>query len=503
TGQMARGGVREGDVAREIGASTGLPPPAELAAAIHSETEGSPLFVTEIVRLLVVEGRLSEPEARVHIPSTVRAVIGRRVGRLSEECRGVLVLAAVLGREFGLVPLARLSSRSRVELFEVLDEAIVERVVAEIPGARDRLRFTHALIRDTLYEGLTPSRRLQLHRQAGEVLEAAYAGDLDSHLTELAHHFFAAAPSGEEERALDYARRAGERAASLLAYEEAARLYEMALTLGVADILRCDLLLALGDAQARAGDESGAKQTFLQAADLARGLQASEQLARAALGYGGRFVWARAGTDVHLAPLLEGALATLEPEDGELRVRVLARLAGALRDQVDRGLRDKLSEEALEMARRIADPATLAYALDGRCMATFWPENTEERIALATEFMELADAIGDRERAAAACYYRMMFQLELGDMPAVRAGLDAYRLRADELRQPAQLWLLVVTRATLALFDGRFEQAEELISEALARGQGAQRSDAVLSYRIQRFTLATARGGLEEVENEL
>src|SRR5437870_13252221 len=108
-------------------------------------------------------------------------------------------------------------------------------------------------------------------------------------------------------------------------------------------------------------------------------------------------------------------------------------------------------------------------------MATFWRENTKERIALATEFRELADRIGDRERTAAACYYRTMFQLELGDMPAVRAGLDAYRLRADELRQPAQLWLLVVTRATLALFEGRFEEAEAKISEALACGRGAQR----------------------------
>src|SRR5262249_48681519 len=391
TGQMARGGVREGDVAQYIEASTGIPPPAELAAAIHSETEGSPLFVTEIVRLLVVEGRLSEPEARVHIPSTVRAVIGRRVGRLSEEGRGVLGLAAGLGREFGLVPLARLSSRSRIELFEVLDEAIVERVVAEIPGARDRARFTHALIRDTLYEGLTPSRRLQLHRQAGEVLEAAYADDLDAHLTEPAHHFFSAAPAGGGGRGVHYPRRAGARAASLLAYEEAARLFEMALTLGAADTLRCDLLLALGDAQARAGDETDAKQTFLQAAHLGRNLRAWEQLARAALGYGGRFVWARAGTDAHTAPLLESALASLGPEDSELRVKVLARLAGALRDQVDRGPRDTLSAEAVQMARRIGDPATLAYALDGRCMATFWPENTEERIALAAEFMELAD----------------------------------------------------------------------------------------------------------------
>src|SRR5262249_44693984 len=196
-------------------------------------------------------------------------------------------------------------------------------------------------------------------------------------------------------------------------------------------------------------------------------------------------------------------LAALGTEDSELRVKVLARLAGALRDQLDREPRARLSEAAVEMARRLGDPATLAYALDGRCMATFWPENTKERIALATEFMELADEIGDSERAAAGCYYRMMFELELGDMAAVKAGLAAYERRADQLRQPAQLWLLVVTHATLALFEGRFEEAETLIPQALARGRGAQRSDALLSNLIQRFALARERGGLEEIEHEL
>src|SRR6187455_881503 len=71
---------------------------------------------------------------------------------------------------------------------------------------------------------------------------------------------------------------------------------------------RCELLLALGDAQARGGDLASAKETFAAAAELAGTLNAPEQLARAALGYGGRFVWFRAGNDRRLVPLLEAAL---------------------------------------------------------------------------------------------------------------------------------------------------------------------------------------------------
>ena len=93
------------------------------------------------------------------------------------------------------------------------------------------------------------------------------------------------------DKAIGYARRAGDRAATQLAYEEAVRLYEMALTLVHEPIARCELLLALGDAQARAGDMRAAKDTFHEAAELAERHDLPEHLARAALGYGGRIIW--------------------------------------------------------------------------------------------------------------------------------------------------------------------------------------------------------------------
>jgi hypothetical protein len=167
---------------------------------------------------------------------------------------------------------------------------------------------------------------VQLHRRVAEVLEAFYGPDDQLHLAELAHHFFEAIPGGDVDRAVDYARRAGEHAITLLAYEEAARLYESALE--ALDLKqpadnadRCDLLLGLGEAQARAGDESVASTTFLRAAEIARSGGYSEQLARAALGYGGRFVWtAQASTrtwcrswKMHFASS-ENRTARFEPE---------------------------------------------------------------------------------------------------------------------------------------------------------------------------------------------
>ena len=311
-------------------------------------------------------------------------MIGRRLRRLSDDCARVLTLASVLGREFGLDALERISELPADGLLEVLDEAVAARVLTAVPGTHLCLRFAHALIRETLYDGLTTPRRVQLHRRAGEALEALYVQDPERHLAELAHHFFEAAPGGDVDKALAYAQRAGDRAVTLIAYEEAARLYELALQglelkQPVDPAAHCELLLALGDALAKAGSTPEAKEAFAAAADLARTSRLPEHLARAALGYGGRFPWLRAGNDSRLVPLLEEALAAPGEEESALRVKLLARLAGALRDQPSLEPRSAFSRQAVEIARRLGDPDTLGYALVGLSGAPGDPSPTSWR----------------------------------------------------------------------------------------------------------------------------
>ena len=350
---------------------------------------------------------------------------------------------------------------------------------------------------------------MSLHQRTGEVLEALYAGNLDPHLAELAHHFTEATPAGTAGKAVRYGRAAGDRAIDLLAYEEAVRLYRMALRACDAarsrnDVERCELRLALGDAQARAGQFPAAKETFLSAADLARTSRTPEQLARAALGYGGRFVWEAARGDRHLVPLLKDALAALGKEDGLLRIKVMARLAGGpMRDDVDREPRDTMSREAVEMARRLGDPATLAYALDGRYAAVWWPENLDDRLAVATELIQAAEEAGDKERALQGHHYRCLARLERGDMPGVYADADAKARLAEELRQPAQEWYVVGVRATLATFEGRFADAEALIPRAFALGQRAHGWMTSVYNTLQWYALRREQARLSEVEERL
>jgi DNA-binding SARP family transcriptional activator len=503
TTRLALTGLHEPDVAQYIELSTGVHPPPELAGAIHHETEGNPFFIGGVVQLLDDEGRLSESDASVRIPPEVRAVIGERVGRLSERCRTLLVPAAVIGREFGLDDLAALSEVSADEVLDVLHEAMAERVVDEVPGTPGRLRFGHALIRDTLYDDLTPARRIQLHRQAGEALEALYSSDIEPHLAELARHFLAAAPAGPTDKAAEYGRRAGDRAATQLAYEEAVRHYKTALTLADDQVARCELLLALGDAQGRVGDTPAAQQSFRDATDLAEALGLPEHLARAALGYGGRVMWEVSRGDVERVPLLERALAALGSEDSTVRVELLTRLAGGpLRDASHPPERRRLlSKEALEMARRIGDAGTVAQALSGYLMAHQHPDYTHAQVTLATELLRVALEANDLERAVEGYEQRSAALVELADVARAKVDLAAVAKLADELRQPSQEWIAVVYKALLALLEGQFGEAERLMEAALSLGERALGWNAIVCHDLQLYVLRREQGRLEEIED--
>jgi DNA-binding SARP family transcriptional activator len=505
--RLSLGGLSESEVAEYVDAAAPEMVSAERVAALHAETGGNPLFVGEIVQLLAVEGVRSDSfgEVRLGIPQTVHDVIARRLDHLSEESRRILVLASVIGREFDLAMLARVADLSEEELLDRLDEPMAARVISDLSPASTRLRFSHVLIRDTVYQGLTSARRVRLHRLVVDAVEALRGSEPGPHLAELAYHSVAA---GALDKALDYAKRAGDRALALLAYEESARLYRMGLaTLGLADspddAVRCDLLLRLGEADARAGDTPAAKRAFLEAARIARELALPRELARAAAGYGGRIVWERAGGDDRLVPLLEEGLAALGDQDVELRARLLARLAGALRDEHSRDRRDALSGEAVELARRMGNPAGLAYALDGRAAVIVGPDTIAECLALGTELCEVAERIGDMERVAAGHSHRIIAQLQVGDVRGAQADLAAASRIAEELRQPAQLWQYCASRALLALAVGELSRGEELVAEALALGERAQPTAATSVYVLQRYTLCDFRGTLADVEADV
>jgi len=187
-------GLTEEATSELLGTVTRSPVSPEVAAAVHERAEGNPFYAIELARLI-------DDEGAAQVPSTVGDVIRRRVGRLPEATREALSVAAVVGRDVPLDRVAAVSGSELDEVFDVLEPAVVQRLLVESPEVPGALRFSHALIREVLLDDLTPLRRARLHLRVADAIEAAGAGVDDAEI--LAEHLWRAAPIGVGRRAAD------------------------------------------------------------------------------------------------------------------------------------------------------------------------------------------------------------------------------------------------------------------------------------------------------------
>jgi class 3 adenylate cyclase/tetratricopeptide (TPR) repeat protein len=520
----------EVDVGRFIQSETDSSAPDELVHAVYQMTEGNPFFIHETVRLLSAEGGLEETQRETSwsltLPQGIRDVIGRRLNTLSEECDRVLRLAAVIGRDFAVHVLERLTALPRGRLLELLEEAVAARIVTDDPGTGSRTpqplpgryAFSHALVRETLYEELTGPQRAVQHRRVGEILEEAHGADVEAHLSELAHHFFQAAAGGEVERAIDYSVRAAQRSDELLAYEESVVHYERALqalelSTDVDETQRAELQLALGRAELRVGSYETARGSFLRVAELGRRLGRPDLIARAAMGLGGwppqagrapTVAGAQSRLFAEFRGLAEEALEAIGPGDSPLRAQLISALALTPPDQDSMEARERLSTQAVEMARRSGDLEAIAVALYGRLHALLGPDDTVKRLEGATEMLELARKTGAKEKMFTGHESRVRALLVLGDMRAADHEIDAMGELADELRLPTMQWSTARFRVLRALGDGRFDEVERLGPAAREAAAKARDLDAeAIVYRLWTTWLLRERGGLETVRDDL
>jgi class 3 adenylate cyclase/tetratricopeptide (TPR) repeat protein len=507
TSRLALRGLSEAEVARCIAVVTGTEPAPTVVAAVHGQSEGNPFFVSEIARLLISEGRL-DPGGQLDliIPEGVREVIDRRRNRLTERCNGVLAVAAVEGRDFDLNVVCQAAGLAAAEVLETLDEAVDAHLVTEAGPGPGRYRFAHALVREVVHAGLRATERARLHHRVGEAIERHAQADLDARLAELAYHFLQSATIGDADKAVEYASRAGKLALDLRAYEEAAGHLEGALQ--ALELIpagdqhrRGELLLVLGKAQRAAGDLVAARASYERAAAVAERIGAAELLARAALGLGVEFT-VGVVDDVEIR-LLEEALTALGDADSPLRARVLARLAKALLWTREEDRRAALSEQAVQVARRVGEPGTLAAVLHDRHMAIWGFANAEERLDITGEAIQLAERCGDRDLAVRARASRIANLLELGDMPALEAEIDRHDQETAKLRQLQYRWHIPLLRASQAAIAGRFAEAEQLAEEGLAVGRRAQHQGGALFHLGMVIAIHFGQGRFPEVVDVL
>jgi tetratricopeptide (TPR) repeat protein len=501
-------GLEPADVELMVRDRLSIEPPAGLSAALQQHTDGNAFFLEEVIRDLAGQPELSAASVR-GVPVSVQATIARSLSRLSEPARGSLSIAAVVGRQFDLELVAEVADEHVDTVLEALREAVGRGLLRELPSRAGMFAFEHALVREVLQADIGPARAARLHLRVGEALERLRGQDREPPHAEIAHHLLASEDRTVAERAAAHAEAAGHRAMDRLGYAQAADFFAQAIAAVEMsdgrhgeDPRLCGLLLHLGNAQRRAGDPAH-RQTLLSAARLAQSRGDGPALARAALANSrGIFPSFSTAVDQDRVGVLEAALAAIGPEDSSVKARLLASLALELDFVADVGRRAQLADEALDLARRSGDAATLAGVL----LSRYWTvpsASLSERISNADEALRLTEDLGDPTARSRALSLRFRVAMEGSDPSEAARCFEANAALVAELREPGLQWVVAVQRAGRALLAGGFEPAEQLTEEAFELGRRAGQLDARLFYTVELAAIRFEQGRTRELASAL
>ena len=432
--RLPRKHVRE--MVARVAARTALP--EALVDAVVTRTDGVPLFVEELTKVVVEAGG----EAAKDIPATLADSLMARLDRLGPAAKEVAQVGAVLGRQFsyGLLHAVHPVSDAELEgsLGKLADAELL--YVRGLPPESSYL-FKHTLVQDAAYGSLLKSRRRALHGRVAQVLAEQFPEVAEAQAELLAHHYEEA---GDVELAVAYYRRAGEQAARS-AHEEAIQHLRKAIT----------LLGSLSESIDR-----GAREVSLQLA-LGTSLIAVRGYAHAKTE--GAYVRAHAlaqhlGTAAQLFTAMQG-LSTVYYNRGEL----------------DRGI--ELAEQALRIAQQTGEATHLIPAhglmvdtlfLQGKFAISL--EHCERMIALYDPSLHrgLALGIGDADQAAIARCSAAWNLWPLGHPDRALARAEEATGLARRVAHPFSLAFALFCEALVHWWRGDLESQRELAEQTIA-----------------------------------
>jgi len=441
--------------------AAGLPAPRQQVDEVHSETGGNPFLVRELAQMLVEQGRSGPGEP---VPGRVLEATAHRLTLLSEPARAMLQTAAVAGNSFSAGVAARMLDVPVLSLVGPVDECAAAGflVLGDRPG---EYRFSHALVRSAVAARLSAAQQRRLHIAAADAIEALYQGDLRPHLAQIARHRVEGSWPGDRAAAVAACEAAAEVAADALAFEEAVRLYRLALLVGegeVDDSQRSRLELGLAAALYRSGDLPASQETASRVGRRAERQRDRLLLSRVALVMEatGEVEW-----DAEICRVCEQALAGNELV-GDLRARVSSRYAQALVYGGRYEQAGQVSRDALAVAESSGDPLALVDALRARQLACCAPEGVAERAVLARRMLSAADATGSTWVEVWGRLWRIDTLFETGQLRMVQRELADLDICLERVRDPLGRWHWTNCAATLALATGRFTDAVRLAGES-------------------------------------
>ncbi|MEU0877446.1 AAA family ATPase [Lentzea sp. NPDC005914] len=464
------GGLRREDVAGWIRRVTTVTDPDSLAARLISDTGGNPLYVRMLLDRITGSGEIT-----VH-PELHKLVLSGLDG-LSAQVRDVLDAASVLGERIEPVLLEAVTGIASPG--PLLDEAVAARVLEADP-----LAFTHALVRDAIYQDLSPSKRLDLHRRCAEALISAGGAP-----GRIATHWSRADEPAECTR---WATAAAHAATTDLAYDDARRFALLALESAGSSEERAALTLDLARAEFLCGEVDSSLDHCRTAIRLAQDAGASDLMAEAALvitGLGGPELLA--AVDHLCAQALEH-----HPSD-VLRARLLARRAMAATATGSASLARSLSATALELASRSGDPDAELDGIHARHLSLCAPQFRAERVSLALRAVALASSAHQPHAALWGHVWLVDAAFQAGDLVSVDRELALIEQFAAARQHPIAWWHLYRLRATRAALVGRLSVALEHNDTARALAERIGVTAAVGMYHAFLLRLAHLNGTID------
>lgn len=431
-------------------------------------TGGNPFLLRETLRAVATDGS----PALESVPEGAAALLRQRLAALPAGVVAVLQIAAVCGSGVDPALVAAGQDSHETAVAEALDAATVAGI---LDASRDgALRFSHDLVRETLYDDIPPQRRAQMHGRIVAALESRTETDV----TMLATHSLAAGPRAAES-AVRWSIASAELALARLAFDDAIRWWRAALRSheSRADsdpAERVELLLRLIHAQLDATDSAGAEQSRIEAVLAADRTDDPLLRARALTALDLPNFWIfRAYDDIDL-DLIGRIERTLERElPLALRARLLTTLSQEL--SYENGPRRlQVADEAVAIARSIDDPKVLGLALNAQVLALNRGGGAYgDRVRdIAEELVALGTRSSNSDLALVGHLALMLHLLSGYDIEASgRHTAEVGRMVARS-RRPVSVLQYRMWQRTLATVSGRFDEADELIATISDRAFG-------------------------------
>jgi class 3 adenylate cyclase/tetratricopeptide (TPR) repeat protein len=500
-------------VERLVGDRT-LPEP--VVAEIVAKTDGIPLFVEELTKA-VLEGSVLRDSGDAYevvgslqaiaIPDTLQGSLMARLDRLDAEAREVAQIGATIGREFSTSLLSRLAGRSDDDLDAALARLVAEEIV--VPATVESFAgpshvFRHVLIQEAAYQSLLLTRRRQYHAAIAEAIEAHFPEIAAMQPETIAQHWTFA---NRVDEAIDWWRRAGERAVGRSAYLEACVHFQRGLELAERqpgdDRSRyrrtLPLLLARGDAEFKSVTLP-AQATYLECANIARQENLPSLMVEAAIRYADSEVYLAVSSATSVA-LLEEMLVVVG-EDTLDRCRVLSRLAKALLStgQTERGR--EVLRQARQITARLNDRRSLYEVLVSDLMPNAGPPPcgaaVEERRQALGMIWEIAQGFESMRKLEALTRSGAGY-LEIGDIDGFERGLHRQREIARTSHADFDRWIVANGDTIHGIVLGTFAAAERASLEALKALSGHDVDFPLGIHGMQMFTIRREQGRLAEV----